>query len=220
MRDEVYEVLREFDNDGRFYADIYPLANAEDGTEILVFDDWDSVRKMQSALLKICGEEEDFPGVNECSEYDTSAIDYMCEGDDFWTFTDEGFRCDECGKWHFYHEYNACSYTNYQIYDGYIICEDCIKASEDQMEEYLKDKINDPEKANVILNNEELSQLNFERVNDWAYANGWYGSHDDPKKILKKVKELYGKEHEYLFSIRKTYNPFETEFDLYKREVA
>lgn len=219
--DTVYEAIREVDdNNLRIYVNVYPQANSED--DILVFEDWDSEKKF-ARLLK--SKLENLPDVKKAVEdiiYDVSdREDWWIElavGDN-WTFSDEGFVCDECGKWHFYNLHGACQYANYKIYDGYIICEDCIKSCNENKEEYLQDIINNPEHANTILDYGDLIDLDFNKVNDYPFANGWYNSHDDPKEILDKAKNRYP-DAEFVFSIRKNYNPFETEFDLYKREVA
>lgn len=217
MRDEIFEVIRKIDDgvygDARhFYANTYDY---EDG-QILVFDDWDSVRFMEKILHEIVKDEEDYNKRRE-SEYDTSALDYMTEGGNLWTFSDEGFVCDDCYKWKFYMERNACSYANYKVGDGYIICDSCICSCKENKEEYIRDMIDDPKSANTILDYSDLLELGFDKVNDWPYANGWYGRSAEPKKILERAK-ANDANAEYLFSIKKTYNPWEVEFDLYKRE--
>ena len=217
MRNEVYEVLRNYDNGDYGNIDIYAnLYTTKDENDILVIDDWDSVRKLEKIFNEIVKDEEDYEKRQE-DEYDTSAVDYITEGN--WTFSDEGFMCDECCNWYFYDNRNgACSYANYKIYDGWIECEDCIR---DNPDNYLREIINNPEYANTILDNQQLRDLGFEKVNDEPYDNGWYGwnKQDDPKKILSKA-QAQNANAEYLFSIRKTYNPWEIEWDLWKRETA
>lgn len=215
----VHYILREFDEgkrDGNCYATFYENADGEEGEEILVFEDWESVRQMEKALLPICSFIPDFTKLRD-TEYDTSALDFMLEGDENWTFYDEGFVCAECYKWHFYDSNGATSYANYQIGDGYIICEDCIRENKQNMEEYLRDMIDAPRNANTILTYAELRELGFEKVNEYPYAEGWYGRHSDPTALLKRAQELY-EDCEFVFSVVKNYNPFETEFDLWKRE--
>lgn len=220
MRDEIYEVLHKYDN-GEYgkiniFVEIYDYG--EDG-KMLVIEDWETIRAMEKILCKYLKDDEDFNKRSE-DEYDTSALDYMTNGGDEWTFSDEGFVCDECYKWKFYHERNACSYANYKAGDGYIICDDCICSCKENKEEYIKDLLDNPRNANTILETKDIYELGFEKVNDYAFANGMYhGENDDPKKILAKAKELYP-DYEFLFSVVKDYNPFHTEFDLYKREVA
>lgn len=218
MRDEIYEVLRKCDNGEygkagqRVYANIY---SRKDEDDILVIDDWETARTLESIFCEIVKDEEDFEKRRD-DEYDTSAIDYITEGE--WTFCDEGFTCSECDNWHFYDNQGACSYANYKVYDGWIECEDCIRENPDN---YLREMVNNPNSANTILEDRQLRDLGFEKVNDEPYDNGWYGwnKQDDPKKILSKA-QAQDANAEYLFSIRKTYNPWETEWDLWKKEVA
>lgn len=221
--DTVYEVIREVDNNNlHIYVNIYDLADSE--SQILVFDDWDSEKEF-ARLLK--SKLENLPDVKKEVEdaiYDVFDredwwIELAVGGYDYWTFSDEGFVCDDCYKWHYYNEHGAVSYVNYKVGDGYIICKDCIKSCNENMEEYLKDLINSPKNANTILDYSDFVDLDFDKVNDYPFANGWYHNHDNPEEILEMAKLRYP-EAEFVFSIRKTYNPWETEFDLYMREVA
>lgn len=221
MRDEVYQVIREFDEGKRKpthskhgpYVNWYTDGDTEE--DILVFDDWESVRDLEDAFLEIVKDEEDFRKRRD-DEYDTSAIDYMCEGDEHWTFSDEGYTCSECGKWFFYDNRGGCGYANYFVGDGYILCHDCTK---EDSEPYFDSLINNPSRANTLFDNAELMELGWERVNERTYDNGWYewNTQDDPSKILEEVLKKDPK-GEYIFVIKKTGNPWETEFDLWRRE--
>lgn len=221
--DQVYEVIREIDdNNLQIYVDTYNLP--DDEGVILVFDNNNSVDEF-GKLLKT--KLENIPEVKQDLEderYDISDrwewwIEEAVGGYEFWTYSDEGFCCSECNTWHFYYERNACSYANYKVGDGYIICDDCIKINEEYRNWYIEDLINNPHNANTILEYKDLINLDFNKINDDPYANGWYHRMDDPEKILEIAKAKYPN-NEFIFSIRKTYNPFETEFDLYMRETA
>ena len=217
--DIVYETINDVDREGsRIYVHTH---NYEDDKTILVFDDSNSADEF-GKLLK--SKLENIPDVKKEVEdtiYDVSDrwewwIEQAVGGDTYWTFNDEGFECSECYKWHSYDYYGGTSYQNYKVGDGWIQCEDCIKKNPD---EYVSDIIDKADNANTILDNDELREIGFERVNDYPYANGWYGQQDSPAKILAKAK-ANDANAEYLFSIRKNYNPFEVEFDLWKRVAA
>ena len=226
MRDEVFQIIREFDEGERKpkyshgpYVNWYENADTE--KEILVFDDWESVRDLENALYEICKDEKEFleslrTEYNSENEYNVSALEYMCEGDENWTFSDEGFDCSECGKWHFYDNRGYTSYANYFVGDGYILCEDCTK---EDSEPYFDSLINNPTKANTLFDDQELKDLGWQRVNEETFDNGWYewNKQSDPKKILESALEE-DPNGEYIFSIHKTGNPWETEFDLWRRE--
>ena len=220
--DIVCDVIHKIDDENlNIYVNIYPY---EDESKILVFDDCDSQKQFNKLLKErmqdipeVKADIDDF--IYNVNDRDDWFIDEAVGGDANWTYSDEGFVCDECYKWHFYNINGACSYANYKAGDGYIICEDCITSCKENMEEYLKDMIDNPESANTILDDGTLYDLDFDKVNEWPYADGWYGRSANPKKILKEAQDLYP-HCEFVFSIRKTYNPWETEFDLWKREVA
>ena len=219
--DIVYECIREVDNSIlRIYVNTYDYEE----NEILVFDDWNSQKEFAKMLKQRM---ENIPEVKQDVEdtiYDVSDredwwVEEAVGGYEFWTFSDEGFVCDECQKWHYYNTNGACSYANYQAGDGYIICEECILSCKENMEEYIREMINNPKNANTILDYGNFLDLDFELVNDYPYAEGWYGRHADPKTIMEKAKAMFP-DSEFVFSIRKNYNPFETEFDLYRRKIA
>lgn len=222
--DIVDDVIREIDeNSFHIYVDTYTLGGEED-KRILVFDDTKSQEQFNIMLRERL---KDIPEVKQDIEdyrYDVDKRDdwYIEEavgGDEYWTYSDEGFMCSECYKWYFYDNHGACGYANYKVYDGWIECEDCIKQDEESKERYVAELIDNPENANTILEYGDFLDLGFDKINDWPYANGWYGQADSPEKILEKAK-ADEPNCEFVFSIRKTYNPFETEFDLYKREAA
>jgi hypothetical protein len=102
--------------------------------------------------------------------------------------------------------------------DGFIVCKDCLENNEEYMEMFLSDKIDNPKTANTILSEDKLKELGFEKINEDYYENGWYGDNDQPSEILEKAKEKFP-EKEFIFNVRKIYNPFTTQFDLYGRDV-
>lgn len=230
--DIVYELIHEINENWEtykdIYVDVYNYEKDEDG--ILVFGSSTSAKEFASLLkAKI----ENFPEVKQAVEdaiYDVSDMERRADwwielavgGDEYWAYDDEGFYCSECDEWHYYDYYGATAYANYKVYDGWIECEDCIKQDIEHKERYIEDLINNPNNANTILEYKDFLDLDFERVldrygDDAIWASGWRGSNDDPKKILARYREIHPN-NEYVFSIRKTYDPFECEFELYVRE--
>lgn len=222
--DIVYDTIREVDDKGlHIYVNIYPLGGEED-EEILVFEDNKSVNQFNAMLKERL---KDIPEVKQdikdyvydVDERDDWYIEEAVGGDEHWTYSDAGFVCSECYKWHFYNNYGACGYVNYKVYDGWIECEDCIKRDENSKKRYVEDLIDNFNSANTILEYKDFLDLGFEKINTEPYANGWYGQEDSPEKILEKAK-VDEPDCEFVFSIRKTYNPWETEFDLYRRKTT
>lgn len=227
--DVIHNVIRDVDNNdcyGNVYVNVY---KDENGDEVLVFDDNDSVKSFNKMLIEeftqkrtvdYLGEEIDITEELEEMERFTNHDDYFVNlvTENNWTFSDEGFVCSDCYTWHYYDDNCGCSYTNYFMGDGFIVCKDCLENNEEYMEMFLDDKINNPRKANTILSEDKLKELGFEKINEHYYENGWYGDNDQPSEILEKAKEKFP-EKEFIFNVRKIYNPFTTQFDLYGREV-
>lgn len=202
--DEIWEVFREH---GDFNSSVY-LDGINDGEYVLVVSDWEEAHQL-NALLK----EKLLPQFDDIErDYETFWLDYATGNN--WHFSDEGWMCSECGKWYI----NNIGYAATPRWegDGFVLCSECVKENPDG---YIAERINNPDNANTILSPLELKELGFERVNEDTYANGWYGQEDDPRKIYDKAREQYPNA-ELLFSIKENYNPFEAEFDLYKRNVS
>lgn len=207
---EIYRVLNENDD---INAYVYPDGDY-DG-EVLVVEDYDSEKKL-CKLLEPLAREQCKANDDAFFDYEDFPLDYITK--DKWCYLDEGFVCDECYKFHRFNDGWGGSYMNYMVGDGWFFCEDCLK--EKYKEEYLEQLIDNPKSANTILSRQDLYELGFERINEYHYANGLYhGENDNPETIYKRVKEMYSG-CEFVFSIIKNYNPFHTEFDVWKREVA
>lgn len=217
----VYDAIHEVDTReelSRVYVNIY---QDEDDDNILVFDDNDSVDEFNKVLIELLKANEidissEEQKANARANKDTYFVDRLT--DDAWTFSDEGFVCDDCQRWHYYDDRNGVGYVNYFCGDGWIVCSDCLKENDEYIEMYLADKINNPKEANTLLEEDKLEDLGFEKLNTYPYENGMYGDNDQPSEILEKAKEQYPN-MEFLFNIRKIYNPFTTQFDLYGIEV-
>lgn len=222
--DIVYEIIHDIDENykddkyKRIYVNIY---QDTDGDNILVFDDWDSEKKFNNLIIEKLKEneidisfEENVAGArNDKEEYFVNRLT-----DDACTFSDEGFVCSDCDTWYYYDNNCGCGYANYFVGDGFIVCENCLENNEEYMEIFLSDKIDNPKKANTILSEDKLKELGFEKINEHYYENGWYGDNDQPSEILEKAKEKFP-EKEFIFNVRKIYNPFTTQFDLYGRDM-
>ena len=227
--DVIYNLIHDVDiNDciGNIYVNIY---QDTDDDNILVFDDNESVKNFNKMIIDefkgkrtvdYLGDEIDISSEERCANARTNKDTYFVDRltDDAWTFSDEGFVCDECQRWHYYDDRNGVGYVNYFCGDGWIICSDCLKKSDEYTEMYLKELIDNYSKANILLDDDKLYDLGFEKINTSPYNNGMYGDNDQPSKILEKAKEQYPN-MEFIFNERKIYNPFTTKFDLYGREV-
>lgn len=211
--DTIVEVLNYCDNNhSNVSASIYESGDNED-EYILVIDDNKSADIIKALLKERL---EDKIPEEDKRDYDSFYLDYAT--DEHWTYSDEGFMCSECYKWFHYDISGASGYANYFVGDGYILCPECIKKEPD---EYINTLTNDHTHANTIFTNQELIDMGYEKLNMYAYENGWYGREDKPEEILKEMQETYP-EKDFIFSIKKNYNPWETEFDIFgkDREVA
>lgn len=210
MRDETYMVVRELqerDDIRGFYADIYPNGDKEN-EDILVCGDTKTADVLDMIFQEIFKREEDFR-----FSYNGYGLEYACEGDENWTFDDAGTWCTECGKWYYYNENGYTGYARFYQGDGYRLCEHCLR---EDNEGFFNDLLNNPNNANTIFEDSELENLGWKKVG--KYENGMYGSsgHDVPSEVLKeKLKE--NPNGKYIFSIHKTYNPWETVFDLWEK---
>lgn len=218
----IHDAIREVDTRpelSRIYVNIYQDNN---DNNILVFDDNDSSDEFNKVLIELLKANEiDISFEEHVSSARNDKDVYFVNRltDDTWTFRDEGFVCDECYRWHYYENRNGVGYVNYFCGDGWIVCLDCLKENDEYIKMYLADKIDNPKDANILLEENKLEDLGFEKINDYPYENGMYGDNDQPIKILEKTKEQYPN-MECLFNIRKIYNPYTTQFDLYGREVS
>lgn len=227
--DIIYNLIHDVDiNDciGTIYVNVW---QDEDDRPILVFDDNKSVKNFNEMIIKefkekrtvdYLGDEIDISSEERYANARADKDEYFVNRltDDDWTFSDEGFVCDECQRWHYYDDRNGVGYVNYFCGDGWIVCSDCLKENDEYIEMYLADKINNPKDANTLLEEDKLKDLGFEKINNDPYENGMYGDNDQPSNILEWAKKQFPN-MEFLFNIRKIYNPFTTQFDLYGREV-
>ena len=131
---------------------------------------------------------------------------------DNYGFYDEYYICSECNK--AFKTNNGYATAKVWLGDGFCLCANCVK---EDPTEYINERLNNPDKMNVILSDSELEQLGFKKLNDEHYENGYYGIHDNPSKLYAKAKQDYPNSS-ILFSIYENYNPYATEFDIWIKE--
>lgn len=153
------------------------------GDLFLVMESWEEHDKM-----------EQFLGMDL-----ETALDYNCG------FCDEYTTCSGCGCVirTYPDSYNWTA--DFAVQNDGIYCEDCY-----DHDEYIQDLVNNPNKANTLINEDELLERGFEKLEN-DYAAGWYGQYDDPKVIYSKLSEKYD---EILFMIT-SQGQFETSFCVY-----
>lgn len=113
-----------------------------------------------------------------------------------WGFSDEYTTCSDCDHV-IKTSPNSYFWTpDYFIGDGFIICNQCFNATEDYQIAYLEDLINSPDKANQLLNVNQLENFGFVRLDEeWV---GTFEYLDDPRKIFRELSEKY---EDVVFSI-------------------
>lgn len=211
MQDIVFDIVRQLQerSDISFYGEIHIDGDTEEPILVLTSaNEVDVLSEMFKEVLKI---DEDF-----YPTYSNASLDYVCDGDRNWAFDCDGDWCSGCNKWFHYDYYGASGYSRFFTGDGYRLCNNCVK---EDNEGYFNSLIDASEHANTIFDDKELHELGWEKVNKEPWANGLYGQFDNPKKILQKAKSEDANA-QYIFSIVKNYNPYETEFDLWKRRAV
>lgn len=200
--DILAEVLRE--NDWK-WGTIYPDGD-EYNENVFLYESYGNNINDLNAILKEKLKEK---GIDTYPDYDRKDyyIDFVT-GDN-WGYDDSYFICNECGKAFRYNDYGR---NNYWSGDDFIICEDCVK--ENYKEEYIAELINNPKKANVLLNPGELRELGFTRL-DGDYENGMYGVEDEPQTIYERLKN---DKAEIIFHVNES-NPFTVYFSVWVRPI-
>lgn len=181
--------------------------------------DWSQDKKLLNLWLKVnyrneLKEATDKICPDDDAQYFDAWLDYLT--DEQWGYTDEYQVCDHCQKV-FRHTDSICSHGWIPREGGVIYCEECVETDSDLREEYISERINNPDNANTILASDILRDMGFERVNSHHYENGWYGRRDNPKQIYEEHHNLHP-DKQYLFSITNKGNPFSTEFNLWERD--
>lgn len=151
--------------------------------DFMIIDGWDDVEKIQKALV---------PSFEPKDKYDTSVLDEYMD----WGFSDSYTTCEECGNVICTEPDSKHWVPDFWVGDGFILCGDCVR---NNPREYLEYLTNNPEVANTILRDGDLSGEGYIALDD-EYENGWYGKVDDPHDILDRLLE----EHpngQFIFSI-------------------
>lgn len=204
--DLLREILKETDWN---YGSIYPDGD-EYNDEVFIYEGYkpytvESLNELCKAKLKENGIDT-YPD----HTYDYYYIDFIT-GDN-WGFYDSYFICNDCYKAYRYNEYGT---ANYWVGDGFIICEDCVRKN--YKEEYIEYLINEPTYANTLIPECELEDMGFEKVNEYTYENGMYGTNDNPTDIYSDLLRIYPNS-EIIFHIYDV-NPFAVYFDVYVRKA-
>lgn len=199
------------------WTSVYHYTDDED---ILVFDTSDGMHYMNE-LLK---ERMEIPKEDRYQygePYDGWYLEYAVGGDEFYTFTEEGFYCPNCDRWHNFNEYGP---NNYHIWDGEILCDECIRENKNFAEDYINDikttyDYDSCDHCNTILSADQLEKMGWKKFNEDTYEVGMYGTWDDPKKIARQIWDKLGHETEILFDCASV-NPFATYYNVWIKEVA
>lgn len=197
--EDIIEKLNDSDGD-------FVIANDEEGNPFLIVYDWKDVQALQKVIK---------PDFEPKDEYDTSVFDELKNID--WGFADEWAKCDECDK---LIRTSPDSYSfkpDYWFSDEHgLLCGDCVRNNHDVSLEYVRTMINNAEKANTILGENELEELGFTLI-DKDFENGWYDRHDSPEEILETALEKHP-EGAFLFSISGV-GQFATQFELWGADL-
>ncbi len=134
-------------------------------------------------------------------------------------FSDEYGCCDNC---HNHIELMTMGKIDYHIFDGSLICGDCIRDDKNSyQEDYLTYLINNDKTANTILSDKQIEALGFKKCmcnkQECYFESGLHpGQTDNPKEILKHAIAK-NPNKEYIFDIL-TVNMFETDYTIWSRE--
>lgn len=152
----------------------------------------------------------------EAYNQEDSWIDYLTNRE--WGFEDEYYLCSVCGgvirttpgsafwKQEYYQDFEACM----------IVCGDCVRANQKEKESYVKWLLENPERANTILSQEDLETMGFRQHFKQDKCSCIGRTPDNPVEVLKELQETEeGKE--YIFSIVSS-TPFETWWNVWERK--
>lgn len=146
-------------------------------------------------------------------DYDTFFLDALNVN---YGYSDEYTMCFECG--------NAIrtgdNADNYWLMDGSILCEKCTRENaEGYIEEYLvyNYETGIPKEGfhiNKIFSETELESFGFKKYSK-EYEVGFYGTYDDPHKILTEYVNA-NRDTDYIINLISA-NPFATYYQIWKR---
>lgn len=164
----------------------------------LIVPCWNSIELAIKGLGEIEGLKEELEKEGFEFSFD-DIISYLFDTakyDSNWGFNDEYTTCQECNK---VVRTSPDSYSwlpqSAIVNECELLCSECIKADP---QSYIEGLVNNPKKANTILNDEELEEQGFTKL-EKEYENGFYeGMNDEPQKIYEGLCSEY---EEILFSI-------------------
>lgn len=208
MAQEQYmDILRDIlaENDWK-WGSIYPDGDGYND-EVFIYESYGNQISELNEILKARLQAK---GVDAYPDYDREDYYIDLATGCNWGWSDSYFICEDCGKAFRMPDYGR---QNYWCGDGFIVCEDCMK--ENYKDEYIAERINDPYKANVLLDPDELEELGFIRL-PGDYENGFYGTNDCPKDIYEKIKN---DKAEVIFNVNES-NPFAVYFSAWVRPIG
>ena len=207
-REQYTDLIRKvMDETGWEYGNLYTDGN-NDEIEVLIINNTNDEAKLNE-LFKL---ELQANKIDTYPDYDNGYFYIELITGDNYGYADEYIICEECLK-AYRRDLNGMGYNEFWIADNTCLCAECVRKDPSEYIDYL---INNPDSANIILSDSELSSLGFTKMNEEHYANGLYDSYDNPRKIYDKIRET-NQEAQILFSIYKNHNPFEVEFDVWMR---
>lgn len=207
-REQYPDLIRKVMDDTNWeYGTLYTDGNNED-MDVLVINNTDSKAKLND-LFKV---ELKNNGIDTYPDYDNDYFYIELITGDNYGFEDEFLVCQNCSK-AYRRDMNGMGYNEFWLGDGICLCAECVRKDPS---EYIDHLINNPESANIILSDGELSSFGFTKMNEEHYANGLYHSYDNPRKIYDKIRET-NQSSQILFSIYQNHNPFEVEFDVWMK---
>lgn len=182
MNDMLCKVVDEFEENGMYDKINANFAEDNDGEYYVLVEDWEDLNKFVSFVKNTLQLPEDTKDYEIESTLEINLV-----------FTDEYTTCDDCGH---VIRTSPDSYgwqPDFFVGDGYIVCGKCFKDNKDYQEEYLQERINNPNNAiNGIMDEDDLENLGFEKINTDSYENGWHhGQTDIPKEIYNGLNKKY-----------------------------
>ncbi len=155
-----------------------------EGESFLIVSGWQEIEDFQEVLKQYYIEEDDQEQELELEDI----LEYIGMEKDAWGFDDEYSTCNNCYKIIRTSPTHYGWMPNFIYFDHELICGECIR---EDSSEYLEYILNNPEKANTILDPEVLEKEGYKKHNG-EYESGLHiGMDDDPKKVFAKLKDKY-----------------------------
>lgn len=193
------DVVRSLDEVEKFYGYFVFKDEQGDDCTFLILETLEDERLVESVFGKPIEEAmHDMTGKN---------------GWDSYGFADEYTTCGECGRL-VRTSPDSYSWTaNFAIVNECeLLCGHCIKQDSTS---YIETLVNDPHRANTILDDSELEEAGFTKI-DEEFESGWYGTNDDPTVIMNKLHD-----HEFdevVFNVTSS-GQFHTNYEVWVRTV-